>query len=260
MAIVTKATPETWKKITFYYNHVLDSDDTTLSTVNATGVDNIYDRDESTIWQVDAAQTTAEIVSYDLSNTITCDYLALGWHNLGTLGAKLSFAYSTDGAAYTDVITDLVISGDVPVIKEFTSQSKEYWRLSLTFDSGDRPQIAYCIWGEKTELDFSTVGFEPNIRTIKDWRSVNQKGYLNKITSQYTERRCRININEVESDVYINALDWHETIKGNNFFIGWENQAHESDAFIMRSADRKLYAPFVKNGYRNINLNLIGHV
>jgi len=260
MAIVARAIPETWKKITFYYNNVLGDTATTLGTSNADGTANIYDRDESTIWQVDAAQTTAEIISSDLVNSITADYLAIGWHNFNTLGGvNVTFGHSSDGITYTEVVDSIHLVNDHATIKEFTSQSKDFWRLKLDFTSGDRPQAAYIIWGEKTELDFSSVGFEPNQLRIRDLQSVNEKGYLNKITSRFTERKCKINISEADSDVYDNAIDWHETIKQNNFFVGWENQAHESDAFIMRAASGRFVAPFIRNGYRNLNFNLIGH-
>lgn len=260
MAIVSAPTRPTWKKITFYYNHVMDAEDTTLATANADGVTNIYDRNESTIWQVDASQSTAEIFTYDLSNQITCDYFAIGWHNFGTLGGvSLDFSHSTDGATWTDVVSGLSFSNDNTVIKEFDTQTKEYWRMQITFTDSDRPQAAYIIWGEKTELDYSSVGFEPNQRLIKDIRHINQNGYLNKINTRYTERKCKVQIDEAQSDVYDSALDWHETIRNNNFFMGWENETHETDAFIMRSTDGKLLAPITKNEYRNININLVGH-
>lgn len=261
MAIVTRAAAEVWKKIAFYYDHVFDADDTTLSTANADGVANVYDRNESTIWQVNAGQQTSEIYTYDTANGITCDYIALGWHNFGTLGATIWFAYSDDGGTFTNVVDPFIPSNDNTIIREFDSETHDYWGLFLTFTSGDRPQAGYIIWGEKTELDYNLVGFEPNVRQLKDIRHINDKGYLSAINARYTERRCNIQLKDLDGTTRDNLNTWHETIRSNQFFVGWENDNHENDSFIMRQEPGKLFIPIGLNGRRkSANINLIGKV
>ena len=260
MAIVTGSIPG-WEKVKFFYNHDLNESDTVLSSTNSTNVENIYTRDESTYWIVSAAQTTAEILLVPTGiNTITADYLAIGWHTLGTTGTTLKFQYN-NGVSWVDLFDDITPEDDITIIEEFSSiNTSDGIKLTLTFDLGETPQIGMAHWGEKTELDYAASGFDPNARTIKNIRQINGNGYLNNISTRYTERSCKIQINDVDTDIYDNILDWHETVKRNLFFVGWETEKHSENKYIMRSKNGMLSAPYSKNGLRNISIDLVGVV
>ena len=138
MAIVTKKAAVTWKKITFCYAQEFDDSGASVNLVNGSGSTQFYDRDESTYWQASASVDNASI---EVQNTAAykADYFGIGWHNLGSLGARGVFEYSSDGGSYTTILDKAFANNDA-FIYLFDELEYKFFRFRMLFNSGDRPQ------------------------------------------------------------------------------------------------------------------------
>jgi hypothetical protein len=264
MAIVSKLTAAEWAKVKFYYQHDLDASDFTKTQSNATGKEYIYTRDESTYFQANAATTTCYFRTYAvydvaMENNITADYIAAGWHTLATTGATLTLE-AVSGGVYTTIVDAYTPSDDNPFVIEFSEVSSHDWRLTLNYDSGQRPQIGLCYWGLLVELDWCVAAFDPNAEKRQGELQVNDKGFLSTYIERYVEREISLKFGDINETLYTKLKTWHEAIKRNQFFVAWNIDAYPEDVFIMRSKKGRLNAPFNIAARRGTTINLVGKV
>jgi len=253
-----------WGKPKFYYEHNLSG---LVATSTATGlydVANLLDRLEGTFWKA-ANTTTPMYITFDAGsgNTVKADYLAISGHNLNTIGATIVLQYSTDNfsADINDAFTAFAPPNDLTLVKEFTSQTKRYWRLKITGTLSAAPYIAICYWGELFELDYCTVSFDPHAEEDNASDIVSHTGVLQEVDEQWTERAFAIGINGVETGGTLdNAITtWKTAIGLLNFCVAWNISAFPNDIWLMRRKKGKFVRPFQKGGlYRNVSIPLVG--
>jgi hypothetical protein len=169
---------------------------------------------------------------------------------------------TTDGTAYFDkavaVEGSSVSSIDESDCIQPSSGAKRYWRLKIAGFGSAPPEMAICVWGDKTELDYATASFDPYEQEEKAKVNLSYGGYVTGVHKQYTERRLNLRIDDADSVLYGKVKTWWETHGLKNLFVAWETANNPSDVWLMRQSP-KFRNPFNRTGlYRDINIQLTG--
>lgn len=235
---------------------------TTTETDGDYDVDYIFNMLETNGWKA-VDSTDPHYINYDSGGGgEEADYWIISGHNLNTIGASIKLQYSTDNFAadINDAFDLFAPTNDRTFFKSFTSPGpKRYWRLKIINHSA-APSIRTCIWGEETELDYATVGFDPHGQEAKAVTNLSEGGYVTGVHAQYVERRFTLRFTESDAALYtIVSVWWGGTDQGlKNFFVGWETTNHPTQIWLMRS-DGKFRNPYNKSStYRDITINLKG--
>ncbi len=279
-----------WAKIKFFWDNMLGGDDATLAatSTDSTGdysVDHLHDMLEWTRWKAVDATTPCRITldTGAKGRKTMADYLVIYGHNLGSVNASVVLQCSDDGVTYANAFSPVMLTSNNVFLKEFDNPgSRRWWRLEITGHNG-APELTLCIWGQKTELDYVTAGFDPHEEETKANVSVSETGYLLGIHRRYVERAMSLKMEDslsfspprladgsviadgnatatgaVEITVYEKARRWQEASGLNNFFVAWESANRPDEVFLMRP-DARWSNPFKAGGiYRDITINLKG--
>ncbi|MBI5885314.1 MAG: hypothetical protein HZB85_01875 [Deltaproteobacteria bacterium] len=235
---------------------------TATSTANGYDVKEIYNMLETTAWK--AANTASpHYISFDGGSApaiYTADCLAIIGHNIASAGALVGLQYSFDGFATeaVDVFPQFTPTSDKAIFKEFANPgAKRYWRLALSNMTAP-VYLSVCIWGNATELDYATAGFDPHEQEVKANVSVSETGYLLGIHHKYIERSMTLKFEDADADLYAKVREWWEANGLKNFFVVWEGANSPDDVFLMRP-DAKFSNPLKAGGlYRDITISLRG--
>jgi len=120
------------------------------------------------------------------------------------------------------------------------------------------PFITIGYWGDITELDYSSVSFDPNAQRIRDDVNRSQTGYQLGVYTKWTERTQRFRWDMAELDIYDKLEAWHENVGRQNFFTIWDADDHPTEVYLMYS-DGNFNNSYALNGrYRNCSVNLTG--
>ncbi|MBI5491992.1 MAG: hypothetical protein HY893_03570 [Deltaproteobacteria bacterium] len=254
----------TWNKIKFYYDSIPGAEGSVLTaTSEAAGcpASNIHNMLEVNRWAAtDSAGPQYLTVDCGVGMERTADYVAIFGHNLGSIGASVSLQYSTDNfsADVNDAFAPEAVPADSVYLKEFTPPgARRYWRLKINGHTG-APYIAVCVWGNKTELDYATSGFDPYGEEVRCNENLSQGGFVSGVHVKYAERSFSIRFEDADSALYGKVRQWWEVSGLKNFFVAWEASNAPGDVFLMRP-DVKFRNP-LKNGglYRDITINIKG--
>ena len=271
-----------WSKIKFLYDTMLDDSGGVVyaSTTDTSGdydPNYIYNMLEVNRWKAGDSRDPCYIV-FDAGsgNAKSADSIAMLGHNLNSIGATISLQYTSataladgtyladgsilgDGAgSYTDAFTPFQPSSDRAFFKEFTDPGQfRYWRVKITGHTGV-PEIAVCIWGKKTELDYATAGFDPHSQKAKADVNITQGGFVAGIHTKYIEREMTLKFHDADSSLYNRIKTWWENNGLKQFFVIWEDTGHPDDVFLMRP-DGSFNNPLIQGGlYRDITIKLTG--
>ncbi|MBI1913030.1 MAG: hypothetical protein HYS21_13670 [Deltaproteobacteria bacterium] len=255
----------TWAKIKFFWETMLGSSNSSL-TASTTGLGDydvhyLFNMLETNCWRSENA-VSPQYITYDAGegNLKSADYLAVIGHNLKSCGAAIALQYSSDNfiSDINDAFTPFSPTADSVILKEFSGAlASRYWRLKIT-NISEAVFIAICIWGNKTELDYATVGFDPHEQDAKASVNLSYSGYIAGIHNKYVERSMSIAFNDADAELYQKVKNWWDTSGLKNFFVAWDTANNPEDVFLMRP-DTKFSNPFKNGGvYRDITLRLTG--
>jgi hypothetical protein len=99
------------------------------------------------------------IITVDLGEgtTIACDAVAIGGHNLGTLGASIQVRSSSDGISYApnSGLGATVVNDDYPLMYNVSPpEARRYWQLRITTQPfSAAPEIGILTLGRRLEFD-----------------------------------------------------------------------------------------------------------
>lgn len=253
-----------WAKIRFFYETMLGSSGSTLSASSvATGdysVSYIYNMLETNMWKASSTYSP-QLIVYDAGagNTKTADYLAVIGHNLS--GVTVEIQYADNEIDFYTAGTAFVPADNNAFLMEFSGAgAHRWWRLRLTKSGGftSTPYLTIAIWGNKTELDYATAGFDPYEQEAKANLIVSETGYLLGIHHKYVERSMTLKFEDADADLYAKVREWWEANGLKNFFVVWEGANSPDDVFLMRP-DAKFSNPLKAGGlYRDITISLRG--
>ncbi len=253
-----------WNKIKFYYDSIPGSEGSILTAASeAQGCPaaNIYNMLEVDRWAA-ADPSDPQYITVDTGEgrQRTADYIAILGHNLKAIGASVALQYSADNFSsdINDSFPPEAVAADSVYLKEFTSPgAKRYWRLKITGHSG-APYMAICVWGNSTELDYATSGFDPYGEEARLNENLSQGGYVTGAHVKYAERSFSLRFEDADSALYEKVRTWREASGLKNFFVAWERSNAPSDIFLMRP-DARFRNPLKSGGlYRDITINLKG--
>lgn len=133
--------------------------------------ENAYDGKTYTQWGFTSGATRT--LKVDAGAAVSCDYLAIAYHNLSAVGASILLEHSPDNSTWTTCISSFSATAG-PIIKLFTAVSKRYWRISITGLTGSG-YIGVVYLGARLELPSPMpVGFTPAKYSRKDKMLTNE--------------------------------------------------------------------------------------
>jgi hypothetical protein len=249
-----------WAKLKIFYKTALGSIGSTL-VASTTETDNDYDVSylhnfkESDFWKSNDTAVPMYI-TLNAGIPVSVDYLAILGHNLNTIGATITLQYSIDNFAadINDIFVAEAPTADTVYLKEFDTQSKQYWRLKITGSLSAVPYMAICVWGESTELDYSSTPFDPDSRDKKATVNLSHGGYVTGVHEKYTERSLTLTFDDAIAALYTKIDDLYTNHGFKNFFIAPDLTNSPTKIYLMYMSD-KFDAPYTANGlYRSITV------
>ncbi len=254
-----------WEPITFYWEHVLAN---LAATSTDTGYDvaNILDRLDDSKWQ--AANITTPMYIYPTTgpgggSSLTADYFGIGLHNLGSVGATVTFQRSASGlwAGEETDVTVVVPADDKTIIEENASVSDDYWRIEISGSLSDKPFITHCYWGEKTELDFASDLGDPHGFIDHDNVNISEEGHLLGVYGNWKERDILFKFVFKTDAFWQKIVEWRENVDLLRYFMKWEKGEHPTENWVVSRKKGRFKNPLVINGeWRSISLALTGKI
>ncbi len=255
-----------WAKVKFFWETMLGSTGSTLTASSTEGIGDynaiyIYNMLETNRWK-GALATDPHYITYDsgAGNSRNADYLAISGHNLDKVGTSVTLQFSTDNfnLDINDAFAPEAVTSGKVFLKEFTSQgAKRYWRLKITGLTSPA-EIAVCIWGNKTELDYLTGSFDPDAEEVSANTNLSYGGYVTGVHRQYSERKLTVNFQDGDPALYQKVKAWWEGSGLKNFFVGWETANRPGEVYLMRPGSSFVNAFTYGGAYRNITIKLSG--
>lgn len=160
---------------------------------------------------------------------------------------------------WTDAFTAYAPSSDLTLVKEHTSQDKRLWRLKLTGTLSAAPYMAMAYWGELTEWNYLTAGFDPHDDEEVANINLSGTGVLLGDHTQYEGREIPVTLSDADNALYQKVKGWKDGAGLRNAIFAWNKTDYPTDIWVMRRKPGSFKAPFTKGGlYRNIRFVLIG--
>jgi hypothetical protein len=192
----------------FFDNHYSNSGYTITASNEISGYEKTYayDGKTHTQWGFTSGATRTLKVDAGSGSTVYCDYLAIAYHNLATVGASITVEKSPDNSSWTTVVASFAASAG-PIIKLFASTAARYWRISISGLTGSG-YIGMVYLGARTNLPSSMpVGFTPAKFARKDRLLISESE-----GAHMTGMRSLSQINEVTIPLKYLTASWVESI------------------------------------------------
>ena len=203
--------------------------------------------------------TGTQDLVFDLGSAKSVDTFCVYGHNLFTEGCSLTLSHSTDDISYTDAVAAFVVAGNGVIFKQFTSQSKRYWRIRITNCTVDAV-ISVAAMGVATALpEGMDLGFEPPVwGEVKNINSVSVNGNFLGRSNQPVPSKMRLKQSHV-TEAFIRG-DWTTFIahaQALPFFFTWDeiNQPGET---VYAWTDKTIARPrYTNHNLLSVNLPIM---
>jgi len=118
-------------------------------------LDNLHTNVPALPWK-SSALTNGQTLNIDLGSAWACDFVALGAHNLLSMGNVKLQVGTIDNGAFATPIDVAVLNGLAvsPGVVTFASVTKRYWRILFTDTNYVTPQIGLLLLGSKFATPF----------------------------------------------------------------------------------------------------------
>jgi hypothetical protein len=242
-----------WGDVTFLYDNI----GTYTATSEETGFEavNLVDGLESTHWTATSTATQEIIHDAGVGNTVTCDFMAIGGHNLS--GATVKLEESADAAAYTTVVAGFVVSDNKSLAKLFTAETNRAFKVTIT-GASVAPYITTLYIGEKVELQKAAL-YDPYKRKRNQDITYTEGGRVAGAVVNYTERVPEFKFRNCINAIYDKIDTWFTVHGLKAFFVMWEPTEHPTDVWPVIGIDTGFNAPYVVPGeLRDISVKVRG--
>lgn len=109
-------------------------------------VANIKDLRPYTLWKGTTA--SPQYITVNCGSARAADAIGICGHNLKTVNATVSVENSSNGSSWTTVLSGFLPSSDNALVKLFTSDTKQYWRIKITGHTA-APYMGVAILGSR---------------------------------------------------------------------------------------------------------------
>jgi len=254
----------TWQLPQILYDNRLE-DGTPTATQTDSGYDalNLKDWRTYTYWQ--GTGTSPYYLTVDCGNAKTADTLAILSHNLYTIGATIYLECSSDNFSgdITEALAGFAPATDKIIYKNFTSQSKRYWRLKITFTGTKSPRIGILCFGDRITFPYSPeVPFDPTPETVQAESNVSQAGNLLGAVVDYLEVNPKPQWKDLDPswiNTYFNPFWYDHAYLLTPFFWAWEPGDHVTEVFLVSvKPGFNLGRPYESGTRQHVSLDLVG--
>lgn len=256
----------TWQNPAILYDNRLDNGTPVSSVTVDTGYDvlNLRDWRNYTFWQATGAGPF--YLTVNCASAKTADTLVIHKHNFGTIGATVSLECSSDNfsADTTVALAGFVPTNDKIIYKQFTSVSKQYWRLKITVPSSSSPRIGILCFGDRLNFPYGvTAPYDPLPQKVQSESNSSQAGNLLGSIVDYYE------LNPKPQWQYLSATwvrdtfmtFWDNHAQGMTpFFWSWEPGDHPADTLLVSVRADSGMSMAYESGQTimNLSLDLVG--
>jgi hypothetical protein len=244
----------------FLFDSILvDASLSATDTADGYDVDNITDLRPYTLHKFEEAGTKYIVI--DCGEDATADAIGIVGHNLGTAEATVSVQHSANGSDWSADLVSFEPSDDKAVMKEFTSTTDRYWRISIV-TSSVIAQLGVVIIGQVLTFPrWPLSGFDPDALNIEASSQTSKAGNILGATLKYVSREISMSFEDIIPSWITNTFkpvwDSHlEQLKP--FLAAWDITNHPSEVYFLRIPENfALKMPY--NPYRrSLKLSLQG--
>lgn len=203
----------------FFEDHFSTSGATVTMTSEASGFpkENLQDWRLGTAYRWKATTVASQTYKVDAGagTEVDADTFVIGGHNLGTVTADITIAWSTNDAAWTDVVTSAAPSDDYPYMRQWTAPGvKRYWRVIIANATTTPAQAGIITLGRR--LDFTEgaqFDLDPYQHEMVVEDSANENGSPIGVNVRYKRKMFSIN----HTNVGMTKTDFYEPASGLGF-------------------------------------------
>lgn len=227
--------------------------------------ENLQDWRLGTAYRWKATSVASQTYHVDLGSAApsiarSCDAFVIGGHNLGTVTADVSVAWSTDDAAWTDVVTSAAPGDDFPYMRQWTAPGvKRYWRVVIANATTTPAQAGIITLGRR--LDF-TEGAQADLDPYQQEAVVedasNENGSPIGVNVRYKRKVFRINhtnIGMTDADFFsVSGMNFddhfvpHAIDNGKPFWFTWNWDVDTDETYLCKT--RRVRQPFITSTAR----------
>lgn len=154
---------------------------------------------------------------------------------------QLGGLVSIDGIVYFDgaVMKEAssLVSTDRSDFIQPQSNGKRYWRLKITDDDNAAfsapPSMAIAVWGDKVELDHTSLPFDPNAEEPNVNISRAFGGAVTGVHTRSIDRAFTLGFMNKNAAFYAKVDDWWQTHGQQQFFVGWNTKDYPDQIGLM---------------------------
>jgi len=236
------------------YNNILDNATLTpCSTAPNFDVNYLTDLKDYTYW-VPADLTSPCYITADCGSAQSADTLGIVSINLDTTGAQISLECSSDNFN-TDIVTALSAfsPSSKVILKTFTPQTKQYWRLKIEgFSSA--PFIAILMIGTRLELPYPPdAPYYLIDESVKVESNRSKRGHILGSIIQYKSYDIKCRVSLLDRSWVMNTFKPFWEAHGSDmkpFFFAWDLDNFPDIVYWAKFKDRaKFRVPLRINPY-----------
>ncbi|WP_294344685.1 hypothetical protein [Prosthecochloris sp.] len=207
-----------------YDNAVTISNVSADSSQSSYPVTNLANPATNLLWKSDS--TSAQYVTIDSAATQDCDYIGIAGHNLGSAECDVEIeGQTTDGGAWSSIVSQFSPANDRPILKTFTSDDYYGVRIKITPGGSTKPQIAVVYTGEIMQMQRNIyIGHTPityarSVDTVSGFSESGQ--FLGRIIKA-TTHKSKVSMSNMTKEWFRSTFDaFVLASKTVPFFYSW---------------------------------------
>lgn len=219
---------------------------------------NVADMRPYTWWKANALPASLTV---DCGSAKAADFALVYGHDLYTQGAMVEVRGSTDNFSASNVlVASYTPSSNNPFLKEFTSASYRYWRITITGAAGNKPAIAIAMIGKAFVIPHGlSDGVDPLWRKENGTSNSNDNGHpLGKIIDfeQYKQSLAFKNLpwDWLRSD-WLPA--WRTHLRGSPFVYAWDSIRYPDEMYLLTTTGG-FSAPHNRGKLAKLTVSVVG--
>ena len=207
--------------------------------------------------------TVPSYITVNAGSALAADTIGIIGHNFNTAGVTYKVEYSIDNFAAdtNDAFAAYAPTDDLAIFKTFTTQTKQYWRVTFTATTL-APFAGVIILGERLTFEkYPMKGFDPDRVKIVAETSKSKGGNILGSIINYHDRNISMAM-KLNSESFINNTfkpAWESHLKLlKPFFFAWDITNHASQVYFVKVPNNFTLSMPYDSARRQLNLTMEG--
>lgn len=237
------------------------------ATITSSAEDSGYPDDNAATWKEYDQWGASGANSYwwkaDAGSGVTANSVALGGHNLNTVGARFKVDGSNNDADWTAVQAYVTPPDDFAIARCFTQVTWRYWRFTVDNNGGANfiPKVGIFFAGDYLEMEHSpdSMGLDPDRQEDVGRRLYGETGYLLGSITDWTKRISTWNYRYLtQSWIEDTWRPYWDDYRNQKFFFSWDYSGHQTEVYLVSFAGPARWNSPYEGIRRHLTYELIG--